>query len=408
MLVNHPLQSGKEAMGLLAPPFLSSVFFAVCGFKNGFTKKLFLSTLLLFILQCLPFGEALTKVVEAAPKEDFARYIHYAQNMIVNHTLWGGDQLHFKNEGLSYITQPGLRYVIALELLIFGKLYRFISILNILLFTSCLFLLFKTIKEQISNKTIQVLLFLLFVLSVPYAAKNILIGIPEWFTVSLLMASVYFYFSRNTKWLTIVLLALVPFMRQNILPAVLLLLVFYIMNQKNKWRYLVLFTFVLLLPVYHNLYYAGEFRFFTSMFKWPFLTYESWHSRVPTGFYPERIANNAFHYLGFDWLRFHKPILIEEAFLFFWIFCFLFFYFGRLLQYRFLRLLYFATSLFLIIIPQLFLATDYYPRFEFVNVYLVIIVFLFLYQFKQNGMVRLPDFWKSLFTGKARSLTHTH
>jgi hypothetical protein len=400
MLQNNPLQSGKDAVGLLVPPFLTAVFFAIIGYNKGFTKKLFVISLLLFIIQFIPFWEALFQVVKPAPKEDFARYISYAQNMITNHTLWGGDQIHFKKEGLSYITQPGIRYVIALELLLFGKLYRFVSVLNILLFTSCLFLFLKAIKENIANTKIQVLLFTLFILSVPYAVKNILMGIPEWFTVSLLMASVYFYFTKKFNWVAFILLAMVPFIRQNILPAVLLLLICYLYEQKNKKTMLAMFVAVLLLPVYHNLYYAGELKFFTSIFKWPFLKYESWQSRVPAGFFPQRIGNNFLHYFGFDWMRLKRFDFIEEAFLFLWLFGFAFFYCGKTIFNPLLKKSFYLSSIFLIILPQLLMATDYYPRFEFVNIYLIIVLFIFIYHFQQKN----PEFGVWEFIGLKNKL----
>jgi hypothetical protein len=378
LLNSLPYQLGEETIGIFTAAFFTAIFFTAVGYYNRFTKKLFLKSMLLFIFQLAPYGEILFKEIKPNPKEDFDRYVDYAHNMIENKTLWGGDKLHYKKEGYSYITQPGIRYITALQLLLFKTLYRLISVLNVLFFLCALFLFLKTLHENIQQKELSFLLLLQFLLTVPYAVKNILMGIPEWFTLILLMFSVFFYVTRKNAWIAVFLLALVPFFRQNILPAVLVLLFLFLYHHKHKWKLLLLFAAVLLLPVYHNLYYAGELKFFTSIFQWPFLQYENHQSRSPNGFFFIRIINNMLHYFGFDWIRLKSIDFIEESFAFLWLFCFLFVYSGRFLQNNQKRFFFYVVSVFIIIIPQILLATDFYPRFEFVNIFLIFSFFITL------------------------------
>jgi hypothetical protein len=142
-----------------------------------------------------------------------------------------------------------------------------------------------------------------------------------------------------------------------------------------KWKAYLLFALILLLPVYHNLYYAGEFRFFTSIFKWPFVKYDD---GAASGFYFFKIINNLLHYAGLDISK--KPDFLEESFLFLLFFTGLYFYLGRFLKNNKLRFFYFAVTSFTVMLPSLLLATDFYPRFEFVNVYFVLALFIILHQ----------------------------
>jgi hypothetical protein len=370
-----PFQFGKEALGLFIPPFLTVVFMYAAGLKHQFSAKILWLSLLLFAIQLLPFGSLLFEVVQPNPKEDFERYMQYAQNMITENTLWGGDEIRLPGRGKSYITQPGYRYFVALELLLFQNLYRFVSILNTGIFLTAVFYLFKIIHRTVIPAKLQQLISLLVLLIIPYAVKNILMGLTEWFVIVFLIGSLWFFFVRKNVLVAIVVLAFIPFIRQNLLPPVLVLLFLFSFNSKEKWKAYLLFMLILLLPVYHNLYYAGEFRFFTSIFKWPFLKYEN---ETASGFHFFKLFNNLFHYVGIDISK--KTDFLEESFLFLWLFVGLYFYMSRFLQNNKMRLLYFAITIFTVLLPSLLLATDFYPRFEFVNVYFVLAFFLVLYQ----------------------------
>ena len=102
--------------------------------------------------------------------------------------------------------------------------------------------------------------------SLPYAANNILDGLSDWLAVTLF----FFFVSliiREQVIAAIVLLALIPFVRQNLLITSGLLVAFLAITlAKGKGRLIVIAVFIgiLCLPIYHNLYYADEFRLLTT------------------------------------------------------------------------------------------------------------------------------------------------
>lgn len=368
-------QFGPETIGIFIPPFLTTLFMYAVGREHGFSYKILGLSLLLFMLQLLPFWELLWKVVKPNPAEDFERYFQYARHMIRHQTLWGADQIRFPNQSRAYITQPGYRYFVAFELLIFDKLYRFVSLLNIGLFLSAIYFFLKIIHHLISDGKLKFMLSSLLVLSVPYATKNILMGLTEWLTVIFLVCFAWFYFYKK-QWLTaFVFLAFVPFLRQNLLPPVFAILFIHFISQKFDYRILVVFVLILLLPVYHNLYYAGEFRFFTSVFEWPFIEY---NDGQPTALNINKMLINLIHYTGFN-IRGAKIDFLEEAVLFLLFFVFFYFYAGVYLKIRTNKYAYYLTTLVTIIIPTLFLATDFYPRFEFICIIVSVIIFIQVY-----------------------------
>jgi hypothetical protein len=377
LAVGYPYQFGKQMIGLFIPPFLSTLYLFYCAFTNKLSGFVFFRTILLFFIQLIPFFPLLVKIIAPYPKEDFERLLLYANNMISNHTLWGGDLLAFPlTYSNAYITQPGYRYFVAFEQILFGNLYRFVSVFNIALFLGVIFIYYKVVCIYIRNRSLQLLLLSLVLLSVPYAVKNILMGLSEWFTIALLVLACFFYCRKKDSLIAIALLALVPFLRQNLLPPVLLLTLFVIINNSNRVKAAILFTGILLLPVYHNLYYAGEFRFFVSVFHWPFIKYDpaTYYSQFhkPEGLEYKLIVNNLLHYFGFHIKPNNKLEFLKESFLFLILFNFAYLYVIKKHLTGLNKLSFMCISL-STMIPTVFFATDFYPRFEFVNIFLVMI-----------------------------------
>lgn len=184
------------------------------------------------------------------------------------------------------------------------------------------------------------------------------------------------------------LLALVCFIRQNTLPAVLLLTAWIIMANKNKMLLLFLFLLVLLLPVYHNLYFAREWRFFVSIYHWPFLSYESPSKYVSSsGFNHVHVFSNLLHYLGVHVRSDGSVDFLEESFIFLLPFIFMYYKIQKVFFWGHKWFFYMMVTL-SIILPTVFFATDFYPRFEFVCVYFVLAAFFYLYSRKNlsDGM----------------------
>lgn len=384
-----PYQFGFDSIGLFIPPFLTGIYLIMERNKRRLTNATLGKAVLLFIIQLIPLIDLLFVVVLPNPGEDFARNLVYAKNMIANQTLWGGDKIIYPDEGNAFITQPGYRYFIALEMFLFGNVYRFVSVLNILLFIISLFFFMQTLVASVENKIMRQVLLVFVVLTIPYATKNILMGLSEWLMVAFLMLSVYFYKVRRLIAVSILLLALVPFVRQNTLPPVVLLAGWMIFNNRDKLVLAILFLGILLLPVYHNLYFAGQWRFFVSVYHWPFMSYESPSKYVqPSGFNFPHVSSNILHYFGIH-IRGNGSIdFLEEACMFLLPFIFIYYHIQKKYFSGYMRLFYLMVTLG-VILPTIFFATDFYPRFEFVCVYFAIAVFFFLYPRNNHTSVNL-------------------
>lgn len=368
---DYPYQFGPQMIGLFVPPFFTIAYFFYCFCFEELNRTIIAKALVLFLIQLIPFYALLFKETAPYPGEDLARNMIYAKNMIANNTLWGGDELVFDVHSKAYITQPGYRYFVALELLMFQKLYRFVCIVNLLLFVVAVYAYFQMLRKYIAYKKVAVLLALITLLTVPYATKNILMGLSEWLTVVLLILSVYLYLVKKSVASSLIVLALVVFLRQNLLPPVLLLAILMIMSEKQKMVNAIVFTFFLMLPVYHNFYYNNEVRFFISIFNYPFLTYAE-NNLPANGINYWLLLNNLLHYTGIHLNRNGSVDFIEESFLFLWVFLSLAYVVVR----HYLsgnKRIFFLLLLSSIFFPTMILATDFYPRFEFVVVYFFLV-----------------------------------
>lgn len=380
--VGYPYQYGHQMVGLFIPPFCTGLYLYYFFYLKKVSSTVLLKAIVLFFAQLIPFFPLFFQETNPYPGEDLARNMFYARNMISNHTLWGGDELVFGMQSKSFITQPGYRYFVALELLLFKKLYRFVSIFNLLLFIFGVYIYFKTVDVSINSTKVKRLLGFISLLAIPYATKNVLMGLSEWFVVVLLIFTVWLYRVKNNSITSMFFLGLIPFVRQNLLLSVLLLAVWIILMNKKRVGLLLAFIIPLMLPLYHNLYYAGEWRFFISIFQWPFLTYPQ-RGLPAEGINYWLILNNALHYFGFHIKSFGNVDFLEESIGFLLPFSFLYVY----IQKKYLsgiKRLFFLAITFSTIIPSIFLATDFYPRFEFVNVYITLISFVILYTGKCN------------------------
>jgi hypothetical protein len=376
LLDGFPYNFGRNVAGLFAPPFFCLVYLSYTGYRYGLHSKVLVKTLVLYCIQIIPYIPLFAQVFEPTGPDDFYRYHLYARNMFENSTLWGGDKLFFKEAGYHYVTQPGYRYFVYLELLLFRDLYRFVSFVNIGLYILTVYFFQKSILQTVKSNRLKVTLLVLIVLFTPYMIKNLLMGLPEWLTVILLMLACYFYLVPQNGLIAAFLLGLVPFFRQNLLIAVLLIFVCMLIHSRRKLRMITLFILPLLLPLYHNLYYAGEWRFFVDVFHLPFLTYSE-SSEEPTGLKFSLIIANIIHYFGFD-IENGKVFPSYIAVLFLPFATVLYFYFIKFLPEVKLKLFFVLVTM-SAIVPAILLGSAYYPRFEFINVAVSLVTFLTLY-----------------------------
>ena len=197
--------------------------------------------------------------------DDPGRYSGYAHFMLVQKTLWGGDAIAGMGQNVAYyVDQPGYRYFLAFMIQVLGGEHRLMQLGNMLVYLFSILIFLLTIKNSL-KKVHFVWIASFFILSLPYAANNILEGLSEWLAVTLFL---YFcsFILRERVTAAVILLALVPFVRQNLLltSGILLILVLaYKIKGKTRLLNVVIFLAVLCLPAYHNLYYADELRFLT-------------------------------------------------------------------------------------------------------------------------------------------------
>lgn len=388
LLKNFEYNFGKNLIGVFVPPMLTLSYMAITGIREQINEKLLFKALILYCLQIVPFTPLFLQIFKPTGLDDFGRYYLYARNMIDNHTLWGGDKLYFPEAGYHYVTQPGYRYFILFELLLFKELYRYVPFINIGIYMIAVFFFFLVLQKVTKEKKLRIGLLFLVLLFSPYAIKNVLMGLPEWLTVVLLMMSSFFILQKKQN-IAIVLLALVPFLRQNLLISVLLLFLMIIIVNKNKVKLFTCFIIPLLLPLYHNLYFAGKWRFFVDIFHLPFLNFTRKNNNENSINY-SIIINNIIHYAGFD---------LENGKLSFSFLAALFLPLSTLMYFVLLQMLpniipkiFFLLITMSTIVPVILLGSAYYPRFEFVNVVLMLVSFSylsFLLQTTTSKLVRI-------------------
>lgn len=376
---------GSNLIGAFVPPILTAFYLLAIDYKYPEGRALFAKTLLLYFIQIIPFAPLFFQVFRPTIGDDFERYYFYAKYMIGHHTLYGADDMYWPDKGKTYLTQPGYRYFIALELILFRGLYRFVQFINIGLYILAVFFFQRSIKQLITNTRLRLFILILIFLFTPYAIKNVLMGLPEWLTAVLLMLACYLYAVQKNPSLAILFLGLVPFFRQNNLITIIFLAFWIIVYNRRRLKLLILFLIPLGLPLYHNLYYAGKWTFFVHLFPTP-LTYKN----NSTGYnYPVLIYNLS-RLFGFE---------ITNRITNFSFIAFLFMPYAVVLYFILLRTfntikwkLLFGSITLCGILPGLYLGKDYYPRFEYTSVVLVLVSYCFLlphFTLKKNTEMKM-------------------
>jgi len=195
------------------------------------------------------------------PGDDSWRYSRYAHHILEQGTLWGSEgvvrpgQRHF-------VDQPGYRYVLAAFIGLTGGEHRGMQLAQMLSALLAVLWLLLSLGRHGLERAWQTGLALFVAGSAPYLAKNVLYGYAEWCAVSVFAVYAALVLGRRHL-AAILVLALVPFLRQNLLLVAVVMAVV-TARQAGRPALLVAFASVLLLPLYHNLYYAGEWRWFVT------------------------------------------------------------------------------------------------------------------------------------------------
>ena len=373
------LALGHHTLLFFVPITLYSFYFMFVEDLNFILKKF----VFFIFISFLPVYPYLNNEIVHIFNDDSWWFSYFANNMVENKTLAGNP------EGTNYYKQPGFSYFLALEIFLL-KETRFLQLINIIIFSGSIFYLLSlvNIKEKIeNNKSLLIITFL----SIPYAVKNILYVYSEWFAVLLVITASIFLIKKKYIFFFI-FLSLIPFVRQNLAIAVLLLFSFVLVkiqieNVTTKLLYLLVFVFFLLLPVYHGLYYTGVPHFFVSDFGQSIYNDHLNESQKLTGIPTISWLINNFEVVF--WVLKTKVLQIflispEQDFenkiislfvplsLVYMVFCFF-------------KNKIFINKLFLFLIalttfgPAFLLGGGSFPRFAFTNIYFCIISFCIIY-----------------------------
>ena len=371
---NFTYSNGKALLAWYLPLPVAFSFFSLNLFFGKHIVRSALLTLLLFLLLWIPFLGNLTDTYQYYEQDDGTRYRLVATNIVKQQTLNAGDGALFGTADKVYMIQPGYRYYLALWIKIFGNETRLYQVFNMLVYlSSVLFLLVRSAKVPLPQ-VFRTGMLAFVCLSSPFAVKLIMMGLTEWLAISIFMVAASCYLSRQMI-IAVLLLALLPFIRQNLFFVSLLLMGWMVMREKRKVLLIVVFLGILMLPLYHNVYYAGKWQFF-SVYNDP-STFMGWD--FEGSFVVRLIKNVLFHLSLYSGINYRLDNFFANALSLACI------PLGTFLLIRacfFLNRnprIWFILIVSAAIVPTLVLGgTAYYPRFEWVNLFIGIVSFIVL------------------------------
>ncbi|MGZ5135146.1 MAG: hypothetical protein ACXWCG_08350, partial [Flavitalea sp.] len=264
------------------------------------------------------------------------------------------------------------RYYLAAWIRLFGAENRLYQCVNMFIYLITVISFFNRLRNIPVDSLFKKGFSLFVILSSPFVVKLIMMGLTEWLLVTLFIWTVYSFLHYRLL-LTVVLLAMLPFLRQNLLFVSILLFVYIFISQKLGWKYVLIYIAILLLPVYHNVYYANQWKFFATYYN-----INSFFILEFEGSFATRLLKTFFYhiilYTGIDWLL-NNLFANLLAFVCIPIGTLLYIYgiYKARLSERWWYLLITISA----ILPTLILGgRAYYPRFELVNLYLAALIFI--------------------------------
>lgn len=369
---NFPYANGKPLLAFYLPLPLALLFVAPIAWRRKLQKRYALLALLLFCVLFAPLSPLLLKSYEHRPQDDAFRYRVAATNIAHQNTLWGSDDVVFHTNRKIYMTQPGYRYYLAMWIKIAGGEMRMFQLINMFVYLVAATLFLIQLSRASIDEIFRRGLILFLLVSSLFATKLIMMGLMEWLVAAMMMLFACCYLTKKTT-LSVAILALIPFMRQNLLVAVLCLFAWVIVQRKRYVLNAIIFFLILLLPLYHNLYYAGRWIFVSTYYNQQgYLVLESGST-----FFIQLAHTFIYHVLlygGIDW-RLPNAAANLLAVTFVPLGTALSIY--GLTRLRMPRKMYYGAISLAAIVPTLVLGgRAYYPRFEWINLMWVMITFV--------------------------------
>ena len=377
---SRQIASNSEAYGIhsicMIIPFILSILYVLMAiFIGEFNINKVIHSIGLFLVLCIPFYPYFSHAITHVNGDDAYRYSIYANSILKNNTLWGsggilGDLYERYKGSLHYIDQPGYRYWLALTIKIFNGETRLMQIFNLGFYLSSTLQLLCVLQKKISEDNLRIIAIFIS-LSSPYAAKNILMGLPEWFSISLFFMFISLFLT-NKYLLSIIVLSLIPFVRQNLFPVSGLLAICVSLYSRRLLLFIV-YLLIALLPLYHNVYYAGEFKLLVDN-RGNYLNYlPDFNVGILFKYFLACLYRVA-EYFGYD----PRSDLSELAFAWCFVPLGTWFVFSKYKslpkEYKFISFIF----IFSVILPTFIFGYSFYPRFIYVNQTIMLVTLLSL------------------------------
>lgn len=374
------LSNGKALIAFYIPLPLS-IGTLVWNFLYGpWNNKSGVFSLLIFLILILPLTFLWFSSYNYLPQDDGYRYNLMAEEIARSGSLWGADDLVFNTSFKYYLFQPGYKYYVAGYISVMGKETRLFQLWNMFLYLIAVTTFLYSFRKDYQGSFIEKGTLAFLLLSSPFVVKLIMIGLSEWLLACLLLFLAASILQRKMV-TAIVCLALIPFIRQNLLISTLLLFPLLLYHSRFRWHWILVYVSLLLLPLYHNLYYAGVWKWLS--------TYPSSYGYL-TLFNADNIIEQwgltigvkLFSYTGIHLLHpFSSSMLVALAFIPLGTAL----YIMILRKFRGKEKVIFLSITLSSILPTIILGgQSYFPRFEWVNLLLALLVYIMLKDYFLN------------------------
>ncbi len=368
------LSNGKALLAFYIPLPACTALALYFLYTRHLNYKTALIVLGSFLLLMLPFAPLWWQSYHYLPQDDGYRYHLMANHIAQTGNLWGADDLVFGTDRKVFLFQPGYKYYVAGWLALAGEENRLFQLSNMLLFISSLLLFLAAYNKFYNRQRLETGWLLFILLSSPFVVKLILMGLSEWLLISLFLLAFAALLQKKNGWATVIL-ALIPFVRQNLVMASVLIIIWLYLQQQINVKGIIAYVVILLLPLYHNLYYAGEWKWLSTYSNsYGYLTLYPGDSVAMQ--WIKTMAVKLFSYAGIHPLQgFASGVLI--ALLFIPLGSLLYVMTWRVLKGK-ERWWFVAISLSALLPTLLLGGQSYYPRFEWVNLFVAGLVYLLI------------------------------
>jgi hypothetical protein len=271
-----------------------------------------------------------------------------------------------------------------------GEFIRLIQFAGIFLIVMALTSAITISSQMTSN--LSVLLSIFFLAITPVMIRNMLMGLTEWLAIVLMLFAVAV--QHKNLAISLLLLGLAVFVRQTFLPVALVAVLPLTITTKRNVIPLLMFLSILSLPLWHNVHYAGTWRYFADYSWWADLmgmdqrSFFLFSMVIPYQWV-------FLQYLGID-LGFFHPVSFVMGIMFIPLGWYLVIKIGKeMLNTSRLWFLLSLGALMLLVWPSLaYNGTAWFPRFQLFN----FTSFLFLYLFGRKAIneangYRIGRFW---------------